>query len=58
MQQNHLGLLLKNSDPVASFGKASCGCQASNASSNNCNLQGLAAGPCLAPGGIEPSDSS
>ena len=57
-QQSHLGLLLKDGDPVASFGKAPCGSKASYASSNNCNVQGLAAGACPAPGGIEPSDSS
>ena len=56
MQQSHLGLLLKDGDPVAGFGKAPCGRQASYTSSNNCNVQGLAAGACPAPGGIEPFD--
>ena len=57
MQQSHLGLLLKDGDPVAGFGKAPCGGQASYASSNNCNVQCLAAGACPAPCGNEPFDS-
>ena len=58
MQHSHLWLLFKDSDLVAGFGKAPCSSQATYASSNNCNVQGLAARACPAPGGIEPSDSS